>query len=295
MNRRQQATLRSARVQQLRRLIVSGCACAVQKIYRHDVEVESSMSARTFGFCIVFRDFPAATCLLVLGFSLLQSRTADAMETTTVDVAAIEGDGWSVRDLELEVPLEPSGNRPRGARLRAAVMNIAGMPEPLRNIAIDCPQFDLEARRITCARATVDAVLPTLGRQRFRAALSYVFASGALELAVEGLQVGGGEARVRGSLRDQSWTGAVILRAVRLETLLDLARQWSVPLPGLTTSGIVSLEATAQGKGTTPAIVEFKSAFSELTAANAAGTLASDKLKLAIDGRVERNQSQWRL
>lgn len=221
---------------------------------------------------------------------LLLPPVVSAVDMTTFEAASIAGDGWTLRDLRMEVPVI---SQDRTARLTASSMTVAGLPEPLRNVRVDCPRFTLEARRIRCARARVDAVLPTLGRQQFSAALTYELGSGALAIQVAGLRMGDGSAKAQASLRHGAWSTAVQLQGVKLDALLALAKQWSLPLPGLTGTGNVTLNLRATGQGKSPRSVEFDADLTDMTVANEAGTLASDKLALAATGHLERREDRW--
>ncbi len=216
-----------------------------------------------------------------------------AIDTATVDLEAIAGDGWRASNLHITLGLAQSGANLKGARLTAGLIAVEGIAAPLRNVTVNCPAFQLESRSLSCAEATVDAVLPELGRQRFRAALTYELASGALDVRVEDLNLGKGKASGRVTLRDQAWTADVQLKSVNVGSLLALANTFSVPLPVMTAEGTLDLELTAHGKGAMPASIDFRTTMMDLTTANETGTLASDKLAAALSGHVEQRGGDW--
>jgi hypothetical protein len=234
---------------------------------------------------------PAGLSLL-LCVSLLPAVVA-AAETSTFAAASIAGDGWTLRDLRMEVPLGPEADRPRTALLTASSMTLLGLPGPLRNVRVECPRFTLESRRVRCARASIDAEVPTLGRQRFHAAISYETGSGALDVRIAGLSVGAGEVDLNVSSRDQAWTVAAQLKHVKLDVLLALAKQWAMPLPAIAGTGNVTLNLQVAGRGKVPRSVEFDADLSALDVANEAGTVASEKLALTARGRLERRIDRW--
>jgi hypothetical protein len=218
---------------------------------------------------------------------------AVAVESTTFSVERIAGDGWVVSDLQVDIPVGSATGQRRPAHVTASSMTLAGLPEPLRAVRVECPDFTLEARRVHCAGALVDAIVPTLGRQRFRAALTYDLASGALEVRAEGLRVGNGTAGISGALRDQAWSAGMQIKDVGVDALLSLAKQWSLPVPAMTGSGNVTLDLRATGSGKAFRSIEFDAVVSDLTAGNEAGTLATDKLALAMGGRLDRRSDRW--
>lgn len=246
---------------------------------------------RKLGDALGARMGRAGAFALLLCFSLV--RDALAVESTTFSVERMAGDGWVLQDLQVEIPIASGPGQRRPAHLTAASMTLAGLPEPLRTVRIECPDFTLEARRVRCADARVDAVVPTLGRQRFRASLTYELGSGALDVQADGLRVGDGTARVQASLRDGTWSAGTQLGNVRIDALLALARQWSVPLPAITGTGSVTLDLRATGSGKAVRSIGFDAAVAELTAGNEAGTLASDKLALTMAGRLSRRSDRW--
>ena len=251
----------------------------------------------TKGNCKIDNDRSArVTCCRGLGLLLwlvLLPPVVAAIESTTFAAARIAGDGWVLRDLRMEVPLASARDKARTAHLTAASMTLAGIAEPLRNVRVDCPGFTLEARRIRCARASIDAVVPTLGRQQFHAAVTYEPASGALDVQIEGLRIGDGVAQVQGSLRGQAWSAGAHLKGVTVDKLQSLAKQWSVPLPGITGTGVVTVNLQAEGRGKVPQSVEFDAELADLTIGNEGGTLASDKLALTVGGRLDRRSDRW--
>jgi hypothetical protein len=216
-----------------------------------------------------------------------------AADTTTFSAGRIAGDGWTLRDLRMELPIGADSGQVRTARLTASSMTLVGLPEPLRNVRVECPRFTLEPRRVRCARASIDADIPTLGRQRFHAALTYEMGSGALDVRIDGLAVGGGDAALEVSLRDQAWSAGAQLKRVKLDVLLALAKRWALPLPEIAGTGSVTLSLQVEGRDKVPESVEFDADLADLDVANGAGTVASDKLALTARGRLERRGDRW--
>lgn len=239
--------------------------------------------------CGRLRDFcPRPGRLLQAVAVALLPTVVGAIDSATLAFEAVAGDGWSARGVQVVLGLPGSDPALQGVRVTVQELVVAGVPDPLSNITVTCPAFRLERRRVSCQSAAIDAVLPALGRQRFQAGLHYELAGGALEATLSDLDVGGGKVNLHAALRDDAWQGELILKDVGIEALLAAAKAASIALPAITASGRVDLSAQGRGKGTEPAFIEFAATFTDLATGNEAGTFATDKLALALAGRIER-------
>ncbi len=232
--------------------------------------------------------FPRLKLLLQAAAAALAPTVVGAIDSATLALEAVAGDGWNARGVQVVLGTPGSARELHGVRVTVEELVITGVREPVRNITVTCPAFQLAGRQVSCPGAAVDAVLPALGRQRFQAALRYELAGGALEATVSDLKVGGGTVSLHAALRDGAWQGELALKGVGSEALLAVARAASMTLPAATVSGRVDFSGQARGQGAEPALIEFAATFTDLTTGNEAGNLATDRLALALAGRLER-------
>ncbi len=123
-----------------------------------------------------------------------------AVDDAFLNVEQVVGDGWTAENIAIDWRLQGRALATIG-RLKLA----AGSQE-LRNVRIDCPQLTVSARAIACDRAHVAGTFPVIDAQSFTARLVYGRSDGSLEVAAEGLQIGGGKVALAASLRGEAWT-----------------------------------------------------------------------------------------
>jgi hypothetical protein len=208
----------------------------------------------------------------------------------TLEIAAVDGAGWQATNVsvELGLPLNETA-----ARVTIAQLRLASLPQPLKDIRIDCPDLELSGVRIACPKAKLVAEWPRLGRQSLAANIVYGRNDGSLDIALDGLRVGKGRAGLKASLHDDGWTATTDLKSVPIELLLQLAKDLKLPLPPSSASGLVTAAVSARGSGTEVKEATVDGALSELTANNESGSLASDKLSLRLRGSVRGSPQEW--
>lgn len=252
------------------------------------------MTIRICNFCNGLRNpIPVAAGVVLLLGALALPPVVRAIDTATLTLARIEGDGWEARDVHVALALGEIPGSALGVRVTAALFQLEGVTEPLRGVAMECPNLRTEGGRFQCERATISTSLPSLGAQRFRAAVAYDTGTGALDLRVEDLRIGDGTATATAALRGGAWTAEFDLEAVNPAVLLEIAHAWAVPLPAVTAEGTMDLKLAARGTGSTPSSISFQTELTGLTAGNEAGTLASDNLSITAQGELERRGDQW--
>ncbi|MGC3981362.1 MAG: hypothetical protein QM808_08895 [Steroidobacteraceae bacterium] len=216
-----------------------------------------------------------------------------ALDRTTLTMAELAGDGWQAQQIRLSLQLGQSSS-PK-VQISIAEAKLTGIAQPLRNLLIDCPQVELLAERFACPQARISGDFPYLGRQQLKGTASYARSTGAIQLSLNDLRVAKGSAQLQAQLQDANWRGQLATQDIDLAELLKLAKQVSeefpMPidrqnLPDVT--GSMAFTIQAQGVGTAPDTLAWQSNTHELTLGNAAGTLATDKLKFNTKGSATR-------
>lgn len=214
-----------------------------------------------------------------------------AVDDVTLHIERVDGAGWTASDVVVDLGL-PEKNAL--VRARVGKLNVAALSQTLTDVRIECPSLDLGGDIIKCSKARVLADWPALGKQAFDAQLSYGRADGSLDVALQGLRVGEGRIALQGTLRDAGWSAKVKLQRVPIDRLMKLAADLKTPLPaGWVATGLADLDIAARGKQTNPGEAKVTGSLLELTANNAEGSLASDKLSLHVDASVRGSAKQW--
>jgi hypothetical protein len=213
-----------------------------------------------------------------------------AIDDASLHIDAVEGDGWSAADIAVALGLPD-----RGTVVRASIarLQVRALGQTLTNIRIECPKLDVSDEVIACKQARVLADWPALGKQSLNADLVYGRRDGALDVALDGLRVGDGRIAIQAVLRDRGWNARAKLQKVPVERLVKLAQEFKLPLPPVTAAGLVDLSAAARGKETNVSAASVDASFTDLTANNESGSLASDKLSLQVQASVSGGPKQW--
>lgn len=225
-----------------------------------------------------------ATLLIVI------TTAAIAVDDVAFEVERIDGAGWSAQGVVIRLDL------PDGATSASATIARIKLPAhagELRNLRIDCPAVEISAATIACREARIVGILPTIGAQSLTGRVVFGRSSGTLEVDLAGLTIGGGEARIAGGLQDNGWSSQLKLDRVAVEPLIKLAHDLQLPMPELNATGLVTLSLTASGAQTTVHKARIDAAFTDLTANNEAGSLATDKLSFNLLAEVSQAKGDW--
>ena len=143
---------------------------------------------------------PRSIALTGAALALAAAGLVNAVDDTILTVERVAGDGWSARDLAIDWRLQ--------GRTVATIgrLKLDATSQELRNVRIDCPRLELSARVIACERAHVAGTFPVIGAQSFTAKLVYGRSDRSLEVAADGIQLGGGKVALSASLRGATWT-----------------------------------------------------------------------------------------
>src|SRR5437868_1429399 len=227
-----------------------------------------------------------AATLLVFGATV-----AIAIDQLVFEVERIEGAGWRAQGIAVRLDL-PQGTT--GASATIARIELPAQAGELRNLRIDCPAVSVSAVSIGCGNARITANLSALGAQTLVGRVVFGRRDGSLELDLKGLKIGDGQVRIAARLEDSNWNAQLHLERVAVGPLVKLARAVKLPLPELSATGLVTLSVTATGARSSVHRARIDAKVSDLTANNAAGSLATDKLSFNLLADVSRIGGDWR-
>ena len=231
----------------------------------------------------------------LLGLVLL---TADlpvghSIEEVGVSLGAIEGTGWSLKDLAARLVWRDASH----AALRLTTAKVV-LPEPLGNITNlhgECLQGSITPQAMTCHDGIFRLDSDYLGAQQLHLDFDYRFASGRLVLAVDRLRVDGGTVGAKLELQPTGWILSVKGDALQLAALsarLVAAGALTAPLSGPGTLGLV---ATFRGEGAHLRTGRLSARLQSEEISDAAGHLAGENLGLSLDARAESIADRWRI
>lgn len=231
------------------------------------------------------RAYACALTLLILGAATI----VFAIESLQVEIERIDGAGWSAEGVVIEVGLP---QKRVSSQVTIARFTLDAGAQAFRNVRITCADLELSAVRIGCPNASLALTAPAVGPQQMRGAMAYDRRNGAIDADFRGTRVAGGAVRVRAALREGGWRSTVDVERLDIEAALKLANQLKLPLPEVSATGRLSGRIEASGT-TTLSSANIAASIAELTANNASGTLASDKLSMELRATLSRASDGW--
>ncbi|HSC08412.1 MAG TPA: hypothetical protein VLD59_16425 [Steroidobacteraceae bacterium] len=229
---------------------------------------------------------------VVLATALLSiaPERGDAVGRIDIDIGDLVGSDWSARNVS--IALELPGAEQTIARV--FVKQATLMPEigALRDLSITCPNPLVREPLFACKSATVSGQFGRFGRQQLRASLEYRSDNETLRFAIDGLRVAQGRVHVTGQWLESGWTLAAKTEGLALASLRELMKPWFALPDDLTVEGKASLDVTLHGADTI-ATAQVGGTLNDVTANNAAGTLATDKLNVILDTELKADGADW--
>jgi hypothetical protein len=123
----------------------------------------------------------------------------NAIDDAGLRVERVSGDGWTAQDLSIDWQL------PDRATATIGKVQLTALAQELHNVRVVCPRVELSVRAIACEQARVTANLPVIGAQSFTAKLVYGRSDGSLQVAAQGIRIGGGTVALAASSRGDTW------------------------------------------------------------------------------------------
>ena len=233
----------------------------------------------------------ACVALVTVALAIAPERGA-AVGQIAIDIGDLAGSGWSAREVSLVLELPGAGQTLARVYIKQAQL----MPEigALQDVSITCRNPRVKEPDFACKGAAVSGRFGRFGRQRLSADLEYQSEKQTLTFSIDGLKVAQGRVRVRGRWLEAGWTVAAEAQDLALAQLRQLAAPWFTLPEDLTVEGRGSLSATLRGTEEV-ARVHATGALREVTANNAAGTLATDKLTLSFDADLKAAGPDWNI
>ena len=196
---------------------------------------------------------------------------ARAAGRVSFSAGELEFDGLGIRDLDVD--FEPGG----ALSFRAASVRGLAATGPLSKFALECPRLRVSGDEISCESGRLSGALGSLGVQdtRFTAKRE---ANGKLSLGFESFAIAGGRGRLDVEVVGRRWRADAKLADLDVAKLAAVAKPW-VDLPAdISVGGRVSGAFRASGVDDALREAHADVAIATLDFANAAGTLAGERL-----------------
>ena len=216
-----------------------------------------------------------------------------ALERLTLDLADLQGAGWSLADAGLELGWSATGVLQ--ARLYAAR---ARLPEPLgelRELQLECAELEQDGGLLHCRQGRLRTDSALLGR--IDAGLTWKLdrAGGALELRLPALHTPQGRMDLDLQLGAGAWQARLELHALDASTLPPLVAPWFAAAHDWSLQGSVRGRLRLSGRGAQPERVTADLELRALDYANAAGTQAGEALDLRLQLEAQPRAGGWQL
>ncbi len=214
-----------------------------------------------------------------------------AIERMAISAATIEGNGWRARDVEFELDLPQTDNGP--ASIRIGTLELPAPLGALRKLQLSCPQLEISAERLSCKGAQLAGSGQGLGKTPAALDFEYIAASGALSAELRALRLYGGVLNLQLAIGDAGTSLRGRAQGMALAQAGPLLQ--SSGIAGLNASGGADVDFDLRfAPGTDSRVgghVEFK--LRDMTANDAGGEYASDKLTLSARTDFERAKTLW--
>jgi hypothetical protein len=215
---------------------------------------------------------------------------AFAIDDATLSIEQIQSAGWSARQIQIDLD---TSRVPFSADISVGQLGFASLDLKATRTHIHCRVVEITNEAYACRHASIAMVLPELGSQQLSAALVYRRTTGELQVQLAGARIGSGSADVnfRSDATRQFLHAAFDHAAAPVLARFASRFGFAVPLDVAagTVTGIVDLETHDAAIRTSA----FDISIQGITANNAEGTIAGDKLDVRLQATVKPSPDGW--
>jgi hypothetical protein len=231
--------------------------------------------------------------LCLPGLLLLGALPGLAFNATTLELGALQGDGWSAEGLQLQLNLLDDSHASILLQAQTALL-----PEPLGRLTglqLECSAAELTAARLECRDGVLRLQSGQYGQQQIRARFGYRFTDKQLTFDLSGLRLLGGTLALRGALAAGGWQIDIDADRLSLPQLTTRLVAAGRAMPRLDGGGDLALTAHLQGRATALEQAGFKLRLQADSFTDAAGTVAGEDLDATVTGEVRSVAGGWRV
>jgi hypothetical protein len=216
-----------------------------------------------------------------------------AFTTTSLELGALEGDGWNATGVQLQLNLLDDSHAHILLQAQTALF-----PEPLgelTDLQLECRAAVLTAARLECRDGLLRLQSDRHGRQQIHTRFGYRFADRQLSFDLDGISLLGGQLAARGELAAGSWDVSIDARGLSLPQLSERLVAAGLSLPPLDGSGGIGLTAHLQGSAAVLEQAGFSLRLQADSFTNADGSVAGEELDVTMAGKAHAVTGGWRL
>ena len=222
-----------------------------------------------------------ATCALIVA-----AGPAQAIDQLTLAVGRAQAPKALIDAAQVKLRLGVSGLSLQ-ARAASVRMRTVGTP-PLRAVHLACDHVHL-GRTMSCLGGQFAALAGPLGELRGTVSASYGAQTGRIDVRANDVAVAGGRVSLSGTLRPGAWHATASATGIDLARTVVLAQPWFHVPTGDTVGGRLSLQLQATNR---PVLqVQFAARSPGLDFSNAAGTIVSQHVAVALRGSIKSGSS----
>lgn len=239
--------------------------------------------------------FASPTWLLMT--LLLMAPPALGQVEWALDIDDVQGEGWSMTGVTLQVTLAPGATGTDAIRLHLDRLHLPAPVGPVEAVEVTCPGGRVEPTRLRCPTIRLSGRHPWLDLRQVPGQLELGF-DGRLALALDRLPLAGGHMAVSFNHDAGQWTLQARGQPFSLREVQGLMERVGVPLEdrlpqGLQMEGHLGLELKARGGMDGVESTRGRAVWGDGAFADAAGTLAGEGLGMALQWEARRTGSAW--
>ena len=232
-------------------------------------------------------------CVLLLALCLpaVHILPGYAIDTAQLSLADIEGAGWSVTGITLD--LDWTGAASARAQLRAASVLLPGQLGTLKDIQLVCETANMLPGSVDCRHGSLKLQSSRLGRQSLSIAFQYRYADSQASVRIRNLRIAGGQAAVTATYRDSGWSADIDSTGLKPADLLRELQAAGIALPPLTMDGTLDVNAKLRGTGAGLSNADFIVQFGAGNFTDEAGRYAGENLHAGLTGSARQRSYGW--
>ncbi len=231
--------------------------------------------------------------LLTIGLSAVLVLQGHAIETARLSLGNIEGDGWSISDLSMDINW--TGSATARAVLQAGTADLPGKLGTVTALQFVCDQAELTNTGFACSSGKLDFRSSRFGRQSLPAVIHYNHVDKSIRLRLRSLRLAGGRVTLAASYLDSNWSADIKGNALVLSALARELKAAGIELPALSPEGTADIDLDLRGRGTGVTRAAYTIRLKADSFTDVAGKYAGENLAVSLSGKAQPLRNGWRI
>jgi hypothetical protein len=231
--------------------------------------------------------------LLACGLLALGILPGHAIETASLNLGTLEGEGWSAQAVTLEVELLDAAHV--RLQLQAQAVMLPADHGRLGGLRLECAMAQLTPEWLACTDGSLSLQSGVLGRQQLPVTFRYRFSDGRIDASLSNVRILGGRLALTASYAATGWQLHLTGNDLSLQQASAQLAAAGYAVPQLEGSGRAGLTARLDGTGAALQRAELQLKLQVESFTNADGSLAGEDLDVVVDGRLKPVVQGWYL